>query len=104
VGAVKRALMAYMLCGAKEEDYKHLFRCTKQEQWRTDFLITLEAHLSKRTLTPPPPENCNCDKLSAMTERRSTSGELPGRGRYKGTSSLDTIFLLTELYPDLVYR
>ncbi len=37
-----------MLCGAEEEDYEHLFRCTNQKQWRTDFLIALEAHLTKR--------------------------------------------------------
>ena len=37
-----------MLCGAEEEDYVHLFQCTKQKLWRTDFVIALEAHLTKR--------------------------------------------------------
>jgi hypothetical protein len=37
-----------MLCGAEEEDYVHLFNCEKQRQWRANFEIALEAHLSKR--------------------------------------------------------
>jgi hypothetical protein len=38
----------YMLCGAEEEDYVHLFLCPKQKQRRTDSVIALEAHLMKR--------------------------------------------------------
>jgi hypothetical protein len=43
-----------MLCGAEEEDYEHRFRCTKQEQCRTDFSIALEAHLTKRETAADP--------------------------------------------------
>jgi hypothetical protein len=36
-----------MICGAGEEDYEYLLRRTKQEQWRIDFTIALEAPLTK---------------------------------------------------------